>query len=212
MLLSSHSTLVNVWPTVSRDFSASDVLRRMSVDCVTLGPRTSVKGLLAMKILKARSQLEVDDAANLMRGLYDANKALYQDDVETIENFYRGSWFFEDTPAIPDSYQPPQGDVLVGYLEGRPAGTVAIYRMDDDNCELKSMFVAMEFRGAGVARALCGKVIELAKDQGYRTVRLTTGVRQKPARQLYQGLGFKLVKPWDTNPPEGYDYFELRIA
>lgn len=165
-----------------------------------------------MKIVKARSRTEIGDAASLMRGLYEANKALYHDDLETIENYYRGSWFFEAAPAIPDKYRPPQGDVLVGYLEGRPAGTVAIYQMDDNNCELKSMFVSAEYRGAGVAQALCGKVIELAKDQGYRTVRLTTGVRQKPARRLYEGLGFKRVNPWDTDPPEGYDYFELKIA
>ncbi len=165
-----------------------------------------------MKILKARSREEVDDAASLMRGLYEANKALYCDDLETIENYYRGSWFFEASPSIPDNYRPPQGDVLVGYLHGRSAGSVAIYIIDTDNCELKSMFVATEFRGAGVARALCEKVIELAKDQGYRTVRLTTGVRQKPARRLYKKFGFKLVKPWDADPPEGYDYFQLQIA
>ena len=165
-----------------------------------------------MKILKARSRMEVDDAASLMRGLYEANRALYHDDLETIENYYRGSWFFEVSPAIPENYRPPQGDVLVGYLEDRPAGTVAISRMDPDNCGLKSMFVASEFRAAGVARALCEKVIELAKDQGYRTVRLTTGVRQRPARRLCEGLGFKRVNPWDADPPEGYDYFELTIA
>ncbi|WP_135506340.1 GNAT family N-acetyltransferase [Roseovarius aestuariivivens] len=165
-----------------------------------------------MKIVKARSQAAVVDAASLMRGLYEANKALYHDDLETIEEYYRGSWFFEVSPAIPVNYRPPQGDVLVAYLKGMPAGTVAIYRMGPDNCELKSMFVAEKFRGAGVARALCEKVIELAKDQGYRSIRLTTGIRQKPARRLYEGLGFKIVKPWDTDPPEGYDYFELGIA
>ena len=165
-----------------------------------------------MKILKARSRAEVDDAASLMRGLYEANKALYHDDLETIETYYQGSWFFDASPTIPDDYRPPQGDVLVGYLDDRPAGTVAIIRVDAKNCELKSMFVATEFRGAGVARALCEKVIELAKDQGYRTVRLTTGVRQEPARRLYKRLGFKPVKSWDAAPPEGYDYFELGTA
>ncbi len=165
-----------------------------------------------MNILKARSQEEVADAARLMRGLYEANKTLYKDDLETIEDYYRGAWFFEIAPVIPDNYRPPQGDVFVGYLDGKPAGAVSTYRMDANNCELKSMFVATGFRGAGVARALCEKVIELAKDQGYQTVRLTTGVRQIPARRLYEGLGFKLVKPWDANPPEGYDYFELGIA
>ena len=165
-----------------------------------------------MRILKARSEMEVGDAASLMRGLYEANKTLYHDDLKTIEEYYRGSWFLDEAPAIPDTYRPPQGDVLVAYLEGRPAGTLAICRLDGDHCELKSMFVAPEFRGSGVSRALCQKVIELAKEQGYRAVRLTTGARQAPARRLYEGCGFRIVAPWDADPPAGYDYFELGIA
>lgn len=171
-----------------------------------------MKGCRTVKILNARSQTEVDDAASLMRGLYETNKALYHDDLKTVEDYYDGSWFFEASPTVPDKYRPPHGDVLVGYLDGIPAGTVAIHRMDRNNCEMKSMFVAPRFRGAGIAQALCEMVIELARNQGYRTVRLTTGVRQIPARRLYEGLGFKIVKPWDTDPPEGYDYFELGLV
>ncbi|MEL6170270.1 MAG: GNAT family N-acetyltransferase [Pseudomonadota bacterium] len=165
-----------------------------------------------MKIVEARSRTEVDDAAALMRGLYEANKSLYDDDLQTIVDYYRGSWFFEASPQIPTEYCPPQGDVLVAYLDGIAAGTVAIYRMDDKHCELKSMFVEPQCRSNGVASALCKKVIDLAGAQGYRTIRLTTGERQRPARRLYKRLGFRIVTPWDANPPEGYDYFELEIA
>lgn len=147
-----------------------------------------------------------------MRGLYEVNKALYSDDLDTIEEYYSGSWFFDDAPEVPAEYRPPLDDVLVAYLDHIPVGTVAIYRMDDSHCELKSMFVAPEHRKAGVASALCEAVIGLAKKQGYRNVRLTTGVRQLPARRLYERLGFKLVTPWDGDPPEGYDYFELTVV
>ena len=165
-----------------------------------------------MNIVEARSQVEINDAAKLMRGLYEANKSLYDDDLQTIEDYYRGSWFFEGLPKIPTEYCPPQGDVLVAYLDGKAAGTVAIYRMDDEHCELKSMFVEPQCRGHGVASALCKSVINLARIQAYRTVRLTTGVRQEPARHLYERLGFKIVTPWESDPPDGYDYFEFGIA
>lgn len=171
-----------------------------------------VWGASSMDIIKARSQAEIDDAASLMRGLYEANKSLYFDDLQTIEDYYRGSWFFDASPEIPTEYRPPQGDVLVAYLGRKPAGTVAIYRMDDKHCELKSMFVAPECRSNGVASALCRGVIGLAKEQKYATVRLTTGERQLPARRLYERLGFKMITPWDVDPPEGYDYFELGIV
>lgn len=165
-----------------------------------------------MKVQPVRTPREVEDAACLMRGLVEANKALYFNDLATIEDYYRDSWFFDDDPAVPVAYRPPNGDVLVAYLDGEPAGTVAIYRMDTLYCELKSMFVSREHRNKGVAVALCEAVIELARTQGYRTVRLTTGVRQTAARHLYQRLGFLMVAPWDRDPPKGYDYFELDIS
>ena len=159
-----------------------------------------------------RTISEISDAAKLMRGLVDANKDLYNDDLETIKKYYHGSWFFSDHPEIPKEYCPPQGDVLLAYLGDVPAGTVAFYRMDDDHCELKSMFVPSEHRRNGVAAVLCDAVIGLARSQGYRAVRLTTGERQSGARLLYSQLGFSIVTPWDISPPEGYDYFELALS
>jgi len=165
-----------------------------------------------VEVRVVRSPREIADAANLMQGLVDANKTLYSDDLNTIEEYYRGSWFFDEEPKVPREYRPPQGDVLVAYLKGEAAGTVAIYRMDNEHCELKSMFVSPEHRKNGVAAALCDAVISLARTQGYRFVRLTTGVRQLAARRLYQKLGFQMVMPWDIDPPEGYDYFQLDIS
>lgn len=165
-----------------------------------------------MKVVRVSSSSEIADAAKLMRGLVDANKVLYSDDLATIEDYYRGSWFFDSKPEVPLEYQPPNGDVLVAYVDDEPAGTVAIYRMDSTHCELKSMFVPPEYRKNGVAVVLCDAVADLAKAQGYKTIRLTTGIRQLAARQLYDRLGFEIVNPWDSNPPEGYDYFEKSLS
>ncbi|MFV2091628.1 MAG: GNAT family N-acetyltransferase, partial [Hyphomicrobiales bacterium] len=164
-----------------------------------------------MDIVPARSAKQVTEAANLMCALVQANKALYADDLVTVEDYYRGSWFFSDAPVVPAHFLPPNGDVLVAYLNGAAAGTVATYRMRDDICELKSMFVSPDHRRKGVAVALCGAVISLARSQGFEFVRLSTGLRQPEARRLYQAMGFRMVPPWISDPPEGYDYFELKL-
>ena len=49
------------------------------------------------------------------------------------------------------------------------------------------------------------------KDLGFKYVRLTTGEKQPEARSLYTKLGFKIVAPWEDNPPDGFDYFETEI-
>ena len=165
-----------------------------------------------IKVFPVRDNRQTKDAAALMRQLVDANKLLYYDDLETIEEYYRGSWFFSDRPEIPDRFKPPLGEILIAYLDDHACGSVAICRMDEQHCELKSMFVSPEFRRKGVAIALCNAVIKTAIEQGYEIVRLTTGERQPEARSLYAGLGFNPVKPWDENPPEGYDYFAMAVA
>ena len=151
------------------------------------------------------------DAAHLMRGLVDSNKERYPDQIELLDDYYYGSWFLEPTPEIPPEYPPPSGDVIVAYDEQESLGTVAIYRMDDLHCELKSMFVPVEHRGKGVAKELCGEVLKSAKSLGFKFVRLTTGEKQPEARGLYTKLGFRIVTPWEDNPPEGFDYFEKEV-
>ena len=165
-----------------------------------------------MEILEVRSEKQTDDAASLMRSLYEAVRSINSDDTQRVEEYYRGAWFFDSLPKIPAEYRPPRGDTLIAYQSDRPVGTVAIRRMDRDHCELTSMFVTSECRGTGVAQALCKRAIGLAKEQGYHTVRLMTGNRQVPARRLYEKLGFKMVKSWEANPHDAHDYFALRIA
>lgn len=103
-----------------------------------------------MLIRPVRSEDETKHAAGLMRGLVEANKLLYSDDLEIIEEYYRGAWFFAENPEVPAEYCPPRGDVLVAYLDGNPVGTVATYRMNETCCELKSMFVTPTHRKQGV--------------------------------------------------------------
>ena len=165
-----------------------------------------------MKILEVRSQTETDDAANLMRGLYEAVRSINSDDTQRVDAYYQGAWFFDDVPEIPTEYRPPRGDILIAYQRDKPVGTVAICRMDQYHRELTSMFVTRECRGSGVAQVLCKRAIGLAKEHGYHTVRLMTSKRQVPAMRLYERLGFKLVKSWETNPHDAHHYFELGIA
>lgn len=152
------------------------------------------------------------DAAHLMRGLVASNKERYPDQIELLDEYYRGAWFLEPVPEIPPEYRPPSGDVIIAYDEGELLGTVAICRMDESHCELKSMFVPVEHRGKGVAGELCRAVLKSARDLGFEFVRLTTGEKQPEARGLYRKMGFKIVPPWEDDPPDGFDYFETEVS
>ncbi|NWH67989.1 CMLO6 acetyltransferase, partial [Geococcyx californianus] len=59
--------------------------------------------------------------------------------------------------------------------------------------ELKRMSVSKDFRGRGVAKALCSEVLRFTRARGYEAVVLSTSMVQVAAQRLYEGQGFRKV-------------------
>ncbi|NWH74502.1 NAT8L synthetase, partial [Piaya cayana] len=66
--------------------------------------------------------------------------------------------------------------------------------------ELKRMSVSKDFRGRGVARALCAEVLSFARARGYGAVVLSTSAVQVAAQRLYESLGFRKVGAFSPSP------------
>ena len=56
--------------------------------------------------------------------------------------------------------------------------------------ELRLVRVAPECRRNGIAMRICQRAIDWAREQGYDTLIVNTTTPQRPARSLYQKLGF----------------------
>jgi ribosomal protein S18 acetylase RimI-like enzyme len=61
---------------------------------------------------------------------------------------------------------------------------------------IEDVVVDVEFRGAGVGKALCQSAIALATEAGARTVDLTSHPSREAANRLYKSFGFAIR---DTN-------------
>ena len=85
----------------------------------------------------------------------------------------------------------------------RLVGSVAIFKVDDENCELRKMFFTPAIRGRGLARQTLQWIINWAKVQGYKTMSLETASNMKAAIGLYQKFGF--VKSTCSNKVERCD-------
>ncbi|XP_004696486.1 N-acetyltransferase 8 isoform X2 [Echinops telfairi] len=77
---------------------------------------------------------------------------------------------------------------VVGMVGCLPAEESALHRK---RLQLLHLFVALEHRGQGMAKALTRTVLQFARDQGYQEVALSTSRLQPSALGLYQGLGFQ---------------------
>ncbi|MEM7659139.1 MAG: GNAT family N-acetyltransferase [Bacteroidota bacterium] len=112
---------------------------------------------------------------------------------------------------LPGKYGPPLGCLLLAKQEGVAAACVAFQPLEEGICEMKRMYVAPEFRGKGIARALCQALIEEAMAAGCTHMRLDTHPSMTAAQQLYQQLGFEEISRYNQNPTPGIRFFEKRL-
>jgi GNAT superfamily N-acetyltransferase len=109
-------------------------------------------------------------------------------------------------------YGPPAGVLLLAYIDGRPAGCVALQPLPEkETCEMKRLFVLPEFRGYKLGRILAEAIVQKAADMGYRVMKLDTLDRLQPAIALYQRMGFTETSPYYNNPLEGVVYMQKQL-
>jgi ribosomal protein S18 acetylase RimI-like enzyme len=120
--------------------------------------------------------------------------------------------FQKELNELPGDYSPPSGRLLLGFHDSDPAGCVALRRISEEICEMKRLFVRPQCRGLGLGRALAAKVIEDAREIGYRGMRLDTVPTMQTAIALYVSLGFKEIEPYRYNPIKGAKFMELDLT
>ena len=84
-------------------------------------------------------------------------------------------------------------EAIVVYDHGRAVGGGAIRRYDDENIELKRVFVHNEYQGQGIGSTLVSLLIEWAAELGYRRMILETGELLAESCAVYRKLGFAVI-------------------
>lgn len=69
--------------------------------------------------------------------------------------------------------------------------------LNNEIAELARMYTNSNYRGQGLAKIIIKKIIEYAKEKGYRKLILDTWKDSISAKKLYISLGFKERPPFD---------------
>lgn len=95
-------------------------------------------------------------------------------------------------------------EAIVVYDGNKPIGGGAIRRYDDENMELKRVFVHTEYQGQGIGSKLVLLLMQWAEELGYRRMILETGELLVESCALYRKLGFKVIPNYGpyVNMPE----------
>jgi putative acetyltransferase len=125
--------------------------------------------------------------------------------IDAVRKLWSGYWkelgftpcfqnFEQELADLPGKYTPPTGRLLVALVDGRVAGAVAFRGLDGEACEAKRLYVAAEYRGSGIARALMARVMEEARAAGYRRMVGDTMPVMKQALAMYDRMGFRRIE------------------
>lgn len=116
-------------------------------------------------------------------------------DVDNAETVYREQAIF-----------------LCAVVEAEIIGTGAIKCLDHRECEMARMFVASNYRGRGIGRAIANGLIQFACSVGYEQVRLSSNNALTASHRLYESMGFQSTPSWDAGGETHSRYYVLRIA
>jgi putative acetyltransferase len=97
--------------------------------------------------------------------------------------------------------------------DGVPASCGGIKLFGTDYGEVKRMYVRPQFRGSGFAKLILDQLADHARAHGVSLLRLETGIHQKEAIGLYEGLGFRRIPPFGTYKPDPVSLcYEKRVG
>lgn len=119
--------------------------------------------------------------------------------------------YLHELNNLPGDYSAPKGCLLIAYFKDKPAGCVAYKKIGSNICEMKRLYVKDEFRGGKIGEKLVTKLINKARENKYRLMRLDTHPWMNAAQTLYQKFGFLEVERYNNNPTEGIRFFELKL-
>lgn len=161
---------------------------------------------------------QVEQAKEVIRQVWREHFGAHPDpDVRT---FLDRAEAFGDLDAWNQTYAPPSGLFLVALDAGRPdarvVGTggirpVTTQPVETRMAELTRMFLLREYRGQGWGRTMAERLIQFARDAGYRSTRLGTNKQLVASHALYRSLGFRDIPAYEPGGERWAYYMGLTL-
>jgi ribosomal protein S18 acetylase RimI-like enzyme len=137
-------------------------------------------------------------SAAYIRWIIDAIRETYP--KLDIEQFIGEHDYDESGAKFPGEYVPPDGRLLVALDDNQVCGCIALGKLSDSICEMRTLFVPPAYRGQGIGRKLAETLLDEAHAAGYSLIRLDTLRFMDSAFGLYRSLGFHEIDAYRALP------------
>ncbi|MCV3272324.1 GNAT family N-acetyltransferase [Roseobacter sinensis] len=168
----------------------------------------------ALHIRPATSPADLDAVRTLCWEYRDYLVSFSPEHRPLMETFYPEEGYARLMHGIAEKHARPRGIILLAELDDRPVGCGMTHALNDEDAEIKRVFVRAEARGTGAGQALSQALVDQARADGYARVFLDTSADFKGAQRLYERLGFQARGPYAELPPDTADklvFYELKL-
>ena len=116
----------------------------------------------------------------------------------------------KENPSL--KYALPDGRLYLDISDdGIARGCIALRKLSDGKGEVKRLYVRPEYRGNGIATALVERIIEDARNIGYKELYLDTLPELESAVRLYKSFGFEETGQYNDSPVDKTIFMKLSL-
>ena len=119
--------------------------------------------------------------------------------------------FDQEIEHLEEKYGYPNGRLYIAFYDGNLAGCIGLKELHNEVCEMKRLYVKPEFRGKHIGYSLAKKVIDDAKNIGYKSIVLDTFPFFKSAIEMYKKMGFYEIEQYTDSPMKDPVYLKLDL-
>ena len=144
----------------------------------------------------------VSDAATAALGEYYAE----------LDRRFPGGFVPDPPQHGADALRAPGGAFVVATSDGVPVACGGVRRFDGTTGEIKRMWVASSWRGAGLGTRLLRRLESEALSLGYSRIVLDTNGALTEAITMYGRAGYREIAPYSQDNPYADAYFEKSLG
>lgn len=117
----------------------------------------------------------------------------------------------EELEHLDIKYGLPSGRLYLAFCDRKLAGCIGLRKIDDQNCEMKRLYVRPAFRGKNIGGKLIQQILKDAKEIGYSHMLLDTLPFLKSAIHMYKAYGFYEIPSYNDSPMNTSIYMKLDL-
>lgn len=146
-----------------------------------------------------------------IKALFSEYTQMLIEGESNFKNYLALQNYNHETENLEEKYGLPYGRLYLALFDENVAGCIALRKLDEENCEMKRLYVKPEYRGKNIGGFLVKHIIEEARIIGYKHILLDTLPFLETAIYLYKRLGFYEIESYNNSPMDNLIYLKYDL-